>query len=160
MIVVSNTSPISNLALINHLHLLQHLYGQIFIPTGVQAELMKEPSVAANVAASFNTFITPVIVKNQPLLQSLLVSLDRGEAEAIALTKELSGDLLLIDERLGRGIALQNQLNITGLLGVLLVAKSRSLIIAVKPLMDDLINIAGFRISSQLYQQVCATCGE
>ena len=39
MIVVSNTSPITNLAAIGHLHLLRDLYGQIHIPRGVWDEL-------------------------------------------------------------------------------------------------------------------------
>ncbi len=39
MIVVSNISPITNLAAIGHLHLLRDLYGQIHIPMGVWDEL-------------------------------------------------------------------------------------------------------------------------
>jgi predicted nucleic acid-binding protein len=39
MIVVSNTSPLTNLAAIGHFHLLQDLYGQLHIPEGVWNEL-------------------------------------------------------------------------------------------------------------------------
>ena len=40
MIVVSNTSPISNLAAIGQLDLLQQLYGTIIIPPAVYQELI------------------------------------------------------------------------------------------------------------------------
>ena len=39
MIVVSNTSPIINLAAIGQLELLQHLYGTIAIPQAVYHEI-------------------------------------------------------------------------------------------------------------------------
>lgn len=39
MIVVSNTSPITNLAAINQLNLLQQLYSHIIIPEAVYQEL-------------------------------------------------------------------------------------------------------------------------
>jgi len=39
MIVVSNTSPIINLAAIGRLELLQHLYGTIAIPQAVYHEI-------------------------------------------------------------------------------------------------------------------------
>lgn len=45
-------------------------------------------------------------------------------------------------------------LQITGVLGVLLVALRRTLIPAVKPVMDDLIAQAVFRISEQLYADI------
>ena len=46
------------------------------------------------------------------------------------------------------------QLKVTGLLGVLLQAKKQGKIIAVKPLLEQLINDAEFRINDQLYEQV------
>lgn len=39
MIVVSNTSPLTNLAAISQFHLLQKLYGQIHMADGVWGEL-------------------------------------------------------------------------------------------------------------------------
>jgi hypothetical protein len=39
VIIVSDTSPINNLAAINHLHLLHQLYGTVLIPEAVYREL-------------------------------------------------------------------------------------------------------------------------
>ena len=83
-----------------------------------------------------------------------------GEAEAIMLALELKADLILMDERRGRALAMNYQLKVTGLLGVLLQAKKQGEIIAVKPLLDQLINDAEFRINSQLYQQFRQLAGE
>lgn len=73
---------------------------------------------------------------------------------------ELQADDLLIDERLGRQEAVRLGLSIVGILGILVVAKQKRLIPQVKPIMDDLINQAGFRVSSQLYQRVLALAQE
>jgi uncharacterized protein len=51
-------------------------------------------------------------------------------------------------------------LSIIGILGVLLVAKQRSLIPQVQPVMDALINQAGFRVSPPLYQRILALAQE
>lgn len=51
-------------------------------------------------------------------------------------------------------------LNFLGILGILLLAKQRGFLVNIKPVMDDLINIAGFRINSQLYTNLLITAGE
>lgn len=160
MIIVSNTSPLSNLAFIDNLHLLTTLYGQLIIPPAVQSELLREPSVANRIRPLLHTFLVISPVQDQNLVTILLTKLHPGEAEAIVLAREANADLLLIDERRGREVAAQQQLPHTGLLGILLVAKARNLIPAVKPLLDDLINKAGFRVSRRLYQQVLGSAGE
>ena len=86
--------------------------------------------------------------------------LDRGEAEAIVLALELGADELLIDERLGRREASQRGLSLIALLGVLLVAKRRGLVVAIRSVIDDLIVQAGFRVSNQLYAKVLIAVGE
>jgi hypothetical protein len=161
MIVVSDTSALANLAIVDHLWLLESIYQTVIIPDVVAREL----------AAASNPIIPAILqsgwIQPQPLTNSELANqlqqergLDAGEANAIALALELQADDLLIDERLGRQEALRLGLSIIGILGILLVAKQRSLIPQVQPVMDTLISQAGFRVSSQLYQRVLALAEE
>ena len=80
--------------------------------------------------------------------------LDPGESEAIALSIAQSADLLIIDEEAGRRIARAHGIKVIGGLGVLIQAKRNGLLPTVKPVMDDLIAIAGYWIDQQLYSYV------
>ena len=161
MIVVSDTSALSNLALVNHLWLLESIYRTVIIPEAVASEL----SAASNRTISDILqlgWIQTKSLSNLQLANQLQRDrgLDTGEASAIALALELQADDLLIDERLGRQEALQLGLSIIGILGILLVAKQRNLIPQVQPIMDNLINQAGFRVSPLLYQRILVLAQE
>ncbi|MDZ7966723.1 MULTISPECIES: DUF3368 domain-containing protein [unclassified Nostoc] len=155
MIVVSDTSPINNLAAINHLHLLQQLYGTVLIPEAVYRELT-DPNFPVAGAIEVQTFIWIQTrpVQDRTLVEALSNELDIGEAEAIALALEMKADQVLIDERRGRMVAARLNLGYTGILGILVEAKSQKLIFAVKPLLDALINQAGFWVAEPLYKRV------
>ncbi|WP_375477817.1 DUF3368 domain-containing protein [uncultured Nostoc sp.] len=155
MIIVSDTSPINNLAAINHLHLLQQLYGTVLIPEAVYRELT-DPNFPVAGAIEVQTFIWIQTrpVPDRILVEALSNELDIGEAEAIALALEMKADQVLIDERRGRMVAAMLNLGYTGILGILVEAKSQRLISAVKPLLDALINQAGFWLAEPLYKRV------
>lgn len=92
-------------------------------------------------------------VVNRPLVDSLRLELDPGEAEAIACTVEANAKLPLIDEHRGRMVAPRLGLATTGLMGVLLARKKGS-IESIRPLLDDLRRVAGFWIGDALYARV------
>jgi len=159
--IISNTSPISNLAAIGRLPLLEEVYHHIVIPQAVADEIAAAGHIYTQAAAVPNLdWITVQQVSDRTLVENLLTELDLGEAEAIALAIEVKAELLIIDEKLGRKVALNYGQDITGLFGVLLVAKGRGIIQTVKPMMDDLIIQAGFRVSPQLYRQVLELADE
>ena len=164
MIVVSDTSPITNLAAINQLNLLQRLYTRLVIPTAVYNEMVRvDKLVPGAVEVQTLPWIqTQTIAASQQvkMLRESEENIDLGEAEAIILALELKADLLLMDERRGREVAMRYGLQITGLLGVLLQAKGNRLIPAVKPLMEQLIEQADFRVSNQLYATILEFAGE
>ena len=94
------------------------------------------------------------------MINDLRTRVNVGEAEAITLAVEVEADRLLIDERLGRQAAKDFGLKITGVLGILLLSKRQNLITAVKPIIENLMSQASFRISSQLYEDVLHEAGE
>ncbi|MCA9963612.1 MAG: DUF3368 domain-containing protein [Anaerolineales bacterium] len=155
MIVVSDTSVLVNLAWLNHLDILPTLYGEVTIPTAVWEEIVVSGAgkVGSHEIAQA-TWVKHQQPTNTSLINSLRQALDIGEAEGIALALELDADLLLIDERLGRMTAKYFDLEIIGLLGILVQAKQEGLVDQIKPLLDQLRFEIGFRISKQLYQEV------
>src|SRR5882757_7991742 len=98
MIVVSDTSPVTALVTIGRADLLVLLFGEVLIPEAVNRELLRtHPKL-------------PDWLRVQPLLHQekadgYAKTVDRGEAEAIALAQELNADHLLMDERKGRRLA-------------------------------------------------------
>ena len=144
MIVVSDTSPILNLAAVDQLHLLRDLYAEIVVPPAVLRELFRngiqlDPSWTRVVSA-----------RDQHAVAALRDQLDPGEAEAIVVAAEIHAGLLLVDEKRGRRIAIDRGLAVTGLLGVLAEAKARGLIPTCQPVLDDMIRMAGFWIGHDL----------
>ena len=161
MTVISNTSPITNLAAVGQLPLLQQLYGNIIIPEAVYQELTSGGSEIPGATALHNfSWIQTQKVSNKILATSLEQELDLGEAEAITLAVELKASLILLDERRGYQVACRLGLKVTGVLGILIAAKSRGLIVTVKPILDNLIDDAGFWITKQLYAQILQIAAE
>lgn len=161
MIIVSNTSPITNLSAIGKLELLQQLYGEIIISEDVFQELTQwGDSIPGAKEVKVCDWIKVKPINNNILVQFLKEKLDPGESSAIALARELNADWLIIDEQLGREIAVEYNLKIIGILGILIEAKRQGLIPTVKPILDDLRNIAKFWVSPSLYHRILSIVGE
>jgi hypothetical protein len=159
--IVSNTSPISNLAQIGQLDLVQQLYKTVLIPYAVYQELSDERAgETINTAIQVANWLKVQSVENQDLVNELRSQVNIGEAEAIVLATEQKANRLLIDERLGRQVAIDLGVKVTGVLGILLAAKRQNLITATQPIMDDLVTKANFRVSEQLYIEVLKAAGE
>ncbi|MFB8791544.1 MAG: DUF3368 domain-containing protein [Potamolinea sp.] len=160
MIIVSNTTPLSELAKIDRLDLLQTLFTKILIPPAVYTELTtgNHPATTAIPAA---TWIETRVVNQAERIEQLLQTpgLDRGECAAIALAQELNADRLLMDERAGRRLAQQLGLPVIGTIGILLLAKRLGILNEITPLLNDLID-QGKWMSSTFYRQVLQMADE
>ena len=157
MIVVSDTSTITNLHQVNRLDLLRSLFGTIIIPPGVRRELYRIEGQQVEIEKL--AWIQTEYPKNQSLITELLEQLDLGESEALALAIELKADYLVIDEYKGRAIAETKGVKIVGLLGVLIAAKKDGHLTAVKPLIEK-IQSNGFRLNGSLINKVLTALGE
>jgi predicted nucleic acid-binding protein len=161
MIVVSDASPIITLSSIGQLHLLKLLYSKVLIPHAVFseiAEVEKELPGARELAES--DWIIARDIKDRILFKALIADLDAGESEAIVLAVESNAKLFLADERRARNIATRLGINVIGVAGILIEAKSKNLIPEVKPLLNGMIKKSGFRISKELYKLILNTADE
>ncbi|MDE0443274.1 MAG: DUF3368 domain-containing protein [Gammaproteobacteria bacterium] len=80
---------------------------------------------------------------------NLLRVVDAGGAEAMALCLQRQARILLIDDAKGRDVARRAGIPLVGVAGVLLAAKSKGLLVAVSPVLEDLVGV-GYRLSRQL----------
>lgn len=158
MIVVSDTSPITNLIEIGRLDLLRDLFGEVLIPPGV----FREATFIDWHRLEVDTcdWIRVVELRNRDLFVKLAEKLDRGEAEAIALAVELSAEIILIDEAAGRFEAAESGLIVTGLLGVLIRGKKQGLITSIRPEIARLISEADFWVSATIIEEAVRLAGE
>jgi uncharacterized protein len=161
MRVVSNTSPLCNLAVIGRLDLLRQRYGRVGIPPAVADELSRLSHADARTrldAARSEGWL--VVEKLSGPLPQLSSPLDRGEHEAIALALILRANVLLMDEKLGRAVARQAGLTVAGVLGELLHGKHCGVIPAVKPELERLRSEAGFFIDAGVEQFILSQAVE
>ncbi|MBF2056213.1 MAG: DUF3368 domain-containing protein [Cyanobacterium sp. T60_A2020_053] len=151
MIIISDTSPLCYLILIDCIDVLPKLYGQVIVTKTVYQEL--------------TAFGTPEKVKKwcQNLLEWLIIhsiddnydleleQLDAGEKSAIILAEQISADLIILDEKFARKIAKSRGLNIIGLLGILYDACLAKLI---KPSKFQELQQTNFFVSPQLIEDI------
>ncbi len=128
MIVVSDTSPICYLLLIDEIELLPQLYGKVLIPTIIQQELshVKSPSAVKNWIDTPPDWL--IIETVAPCFEQDLEVLDAGERAAITLAEQQEANLVIVDDARGRKIARSRGLKVTGLLGVLDEAAKQNLV--------------------------------
>jgi len=153
MIVVSDTSPITALITVAAADLLPTLFTEVVIPQAVRDELLRSH-------ASLPAWLRVEAVKDQAQAKQYAQTVDRGEAEAIELAKELHADRLLIDERKGRNLAAREGVPVIGLVGVVLLAKRRRLISSARALLDRLDREAGMYLSDEIVAAALKSVGE
>lgn len=153
MIVVSDTSPLTALLNIGEADLLPKLFSVVIIPPAVRDELQQSHT-------DLPGWLRVESLKNPAEALRMTDIVDKGEAEAIELAKELRADRLLIDERKGRALAAHEGVPVIGLLGVLLLAKHREMIPSARSLVERLQSEAGMYLSESLKSEALRTVGE
>ena len=152
MIAVSNTTPLRYLLAIGQARLFSQLFTKVLVPSAVFEELTAGGTpgdVRRQVLASPVWWEVRSARATDPEL--LTVSLHRGEREAILLAEELRPDVLLIDEQIGRTLAMSRNLPLSGTLGVLERADSLGLVLDFPQILEDL-KLGGFFVSETLKQ--------
>lgn len=147
MIVVSDTTAISNLLKVGRIELLSVLFGRVIIPPAVQNELLAWHE-------SVPTWIEIIAPRDLSRVERFRREIHIGEAEAIALGLELDADWVLVDDSEGRRLARTEGAHVLGLMGVLLLAKRQGHLVEVRTLVDELIETAGFFLSPGIRDEV------
>lgn len=156
MTVVCNTSPLILLAKIGRLDLLYRLYDQVVIPVPVLDEVgarSTAETTAIEALVENQTLVVEIEPGSAELLESIPADLGAGERAAIAVALETEADLVILDDRAGRRIALQKGLSVTGTIGILIEARARNMIPSVRGELDRLIE-AGMWIDEAFYDRI------
>lgn len=123
--IISDTSCLIILSKIGELDLLRQLYGTV----------VTTPTVAAEFGSPLPEWIRLEAAADNQRQQLLTMQVDAGEASAITLALERPGSTLILDDYKARRVADQLGMQLTGTFGLLVRAKKRGLILAVKPLL-------------------------
>jgi uncharacterized protein len=148
-VTVADASPLTALAQIDQLPLLEKLFGETLVP----------PAVVSEVSQSLPAFIRERKLSRPIPAAVRRAALDPGESEAISLALEIGAERLILDERTARRLAQDVGLPIIGVLGILLASKQKGLIPLVRPMLDALVKNR-FRITPDLYEWLLSETGE
>ena len=154
--IISDASPLIVLLKTNKLSILKELFQKIIIPEAVH----KEITAKEHEKTIFNKieWIETRKIRNTDLTTLLEKLIDRGEAEAIVLAKELKATLLIDDAKARKYAKLLN-INIIGTLGLLKIAKNRGLIPSAKKTIDGML-AEGYYIEDKLIKTLLKDVGE
>jgi predicted nucleic acid-binding protein len=162
-IVIADASALIAFAKIDHLFILQGLFGQVWLAPTVLAELRLAEFAATGSALQVALDAAWLRANPEPTANTALTGLDTGETESIlqALHAQSQGAavLLIIDEQTGRAAAKELGLTIAGTAAVIGMAKQRGLIPSARAVFDALLK-TDFRISADIIRQVLANVGE
>jgi predicted nucleic acid-binding protein len=151
MSVVSNTTPLNYLVLINEVAVLHEVYGRIVIPQAVIEELQHDetPAIVRQWIANYPEWleVRQVSIAHDVALEEL----GAGEREAIGLAEQLGASAVILDERTARQEASRRGLLVTGTLGVLDKAAERGLLDLGEAF--ERLRQTTFRASQELYQR-------
>lgn len=162
MLVVSNTSPLSNLAIIRRLDLVREQLGSLVIPPAVHDELQRNPKphARATLLHAMKAGWIRIMPLTGPLRSDVAHALDLGEAEALSLALQAKATLVLLDESAARLRAAQLGLGFTGVLGLLRRARQTGQIPSLKTEIHALRDEAHFFISPALERALLVSVGE
>jgi predicted nucleic acid-binding protein len=108
--VVSDASPLINLARVGRFDLLTAFYGRIVIPQAVYDEVVvRGQRRDGSREVKDASWIEVRVPQDELAVRALAAELGGGEAAAIILAQELQAALLLIDEIRGRRVAQQRK---------------------------------------------------
>lgn len=158
--IVSSATPIMAFAKIDQLALLRRIVGVLAIAPAIDQEIREYTDHNPRpVNLDHEDWVTCTTLNSDHQVKLLLPTLDRGEAETIALAIEQQADLVLTDELTSRKVAESLNMRIVSSAGILIRAKQLREIAAVKPFLDAM-QQQGLYFNQQFANAVLRVVGE
>ena len=158
--VLSDASPLIGLGYVDGLPWLRQLFGAVWLPAEVNAELITGQGFAGEAALLQAQSDGWLRLTGPTPTTPALPDLDEGEAACIRTAlADAQPALLLMDERAGRAVAMANGLKVASTAAVIGMAKQRGLIALAKPVFERL-HRSDFRISAEVIAVVLRRVGE
>ena len=158
--VIVNSTPLLVLGNIGRLDILRSLYQQIEIPAAVYREVTEKNYAASKALLAASDWIKVRTVENIADYAMYQAKLHAGEVETMIIAqKPVKADLVILDDMAARKTAKYLGLTVTGTMGVLVKAKQKQIIPAVKPILDEIMR-NGFYISEKVVKMVLKTVDE
>jgi predicted nucleic acid-binding protein len=145
---VANSTCLIILQRIGRLDILPSVFGSVLIPEAVA----KETGVSA-------PWLQVRAVRDNPIEGKLRHQLGAGESAALALALEVAPARIILDDRRARRAAEQLGLSMIGTPGTLVLAKRRSVLDQVSPVLTAM-RTAGFYVSKELVEKTLQAAGE
>jgi hypothetical protein len=153
---VSNASPLIVLLKINKLLILKKLFEKIVIPDAVYKEITAKEH--DKLVFDKLKWVETRRVRKTEMINLLEKLINKGEAEAIILAKELNATLLIDDAKARKYAKLLN-IEVIGTLGLLKMAKKSGLVQSVRKVIDDMLT-EGYYIEDRLVRKILKDIGE
>ena len=158
MIVVADTTPILYLIKIREINILNLLFDEICIPRAVYSELTSDGKYQDEIDILNNTpFVKVYDITDKKLVDSYanVEGIHRGEAEAIALCKQINSKILLIEDTAGIKLA-KNEKIITVRVGTILIELNRKGLKTKQEIIEILgkLEKTKIRISQNIYEHL------
>lgn len=156
---VLDTSPLIFLSKLGRLELLPKEGFELVVPPAVVAEIRhRQDPVTHQVNQALRSWLT-ILPAPSSVSEVLAVELGLGEAEALALAREIHAEKIVLDDQDARRWAQKLGLSIVGTLGILLAARLRGDLPSLRSEIERL-QASDFRISSTLIHKLLETAGE
>ena len=152
-LTIVDTSPLFYLHRIGLLEVLHKLYSKITIPEAVKKELEAGQIQGEDVPQLAKYPWIEIMSVSTPEYLTLIVDLGPGESEVLALATYHPTALVILDDKLARQIAEMQRFRFTGTVGVLLRAKEKGFITALKPSIEKLLSL-NFRLKPDLVKAI------
>ena len=158
--VICNTGPIVALSMIDRIDILRDLFELVTVPEAVHMEILEGGTTNAGLANYQKVKWIKDMTLSNPVDPLLRTSLDSGEAAVIELARELSVNLVLVDERKARKIARTIYgLHVIGSARVLVEAKRHGLLDNVGAALQAMRN-GGYWIGDSIVDAALKQAGE